>query len=157
MKKYWIIFILTTTSCFGGLGTLIYVNFFSPKIVVLDVKQMKEESPAVPDTSLQFQVDAIYPSNELNSNTDTVSWADVYVCTSFSKQDSLSGNTKFMLLDINTKSGLGDIKYTYYYSAVLKTEVFKKCRIKIPPGMANDVKEYKYRLTDVKLEYTATD
>jgi len=157
MRKYWIIFILATTVCLAGLGELIYVNFLSPRVLVFDIGRMREESSAVPDSVLKFQIDAIYPANKLNNSTDTVFWADVYLCTSFSKEDSLSGNTKFMLLDIKTKSGLGDIKYPYDYSAALKAEIFKKCRVKIPPGMVNDITGYKYRLADVKLEYTATD
>ena len=157
MKKYWIIFILATTSCLAGFITLIYVNFLKPRTIVLDINRMKEESHGIQDTSLAFQIDAVYPANELNNNTDTTCWADLYLCTSFSKEDSLSGHTKFMLLDINTKTGLGNIKYLEDYSTVLKKEIFKKCKVKIPPGIVNDIESYKYRIADVKLVYSVID
>lgn len=150
-------FILIISFCLTGLFAVIYVNFFRQRILVLDTSRLVEQAPEKPDTGFQFQIIAVYPANELNHNAETIPWADVYVCTSFSKEDSLSGHTKFMVLDINTKSALKDIKYLDDYSVALKKETFKKCRVKIPPGIVNDIKSYKYRLFDVKLEYSVID
>jgi hypothetical protein len=155
MKKYWVIFILTITVSLAGFATVIYKCFIQPKVVCLDIDKMKEENLNVLDTNKKFEVVAIFPANKINLKNDTIPWADVYVCNSFSKQDSLSGDTKFIILDIHTKADLENIKDIYDYTVFVKEEkVFKKCKVIIPYDQESSINQYKYKLGDVKLEFT---
>ena len=155
MKKYWVIFILTISVSLAGFATVIYKCFIQPKVICLNIGKMKEEGLNLLDTNKKFEVVAIFPANKINQDNDTIPWADVYVCNSFSKQDSLSGDTKFIILDIHTKVDLGNIKDIYDYSVFVKEEkTFKKCKMTIPHDMESSINQYKYKLGDVKLEFT---
>jgi hypothetical protein len=155
MKKYWVMFILITTLCLAGLAVIIFKCFIQPKVVCLNVGKMKEENLSVLDTNKKFEVVAIFPANKINQENDTILWADVYVCNSFSKQDSLSGDTKFIILDVHTKADLGNIKYIYDYTVFVKKEkAFKKCKVAIPHDQESSINQYKYKLGDIKLEFT---
>jgi len=155
MKNYWVIFILITTICLAGLGMIIFKCFIQPKVAYLNIGKMKEERLNLLDTNKKFEVVAIFPANKINQDNDTIPWADVYVCNSLSKQDSLSGDTKFIILDIHTKADLGSIKDIYDYSVFVKEEkVFKKCKVVIPHDQESIINQYKYKLGDIKLEFT---
>ena len=143
------------TVSLAGFATVIYKCFIQPKVVCLDIDKMKEENISVLDSNRKFEVVAIFPANKINQDNDTIPWVDVYVCNSLSKQDSLSGDTKFIILDIHTKTDLGNIKDIYDYTVfVKKAKVFKKCKVAIPHDQESIINQYKYKLGDVKLEFT---
>ena len=155
MKKYWVIFILAISVSLAGFATVIYKCFIQPKVVCLNIDNMKEENLGVLDSNRKFEVVAVFPANKINQANDTIPWADVYVCSSLSKQDSLSGDTKFIILDTHTKADLGNIKDIYDYTVFVKKEkVFKKCKVAIPHDQESSINQYKYKLGDVNLEFT---
>jgi len=124
MRNYWIAFIIIITFCLGGFGMIIYKCFIeSPKPVViyLKVDGLKEAGNLIiTDTP---DIVAVYPSNHINTINDTIPWADVYVCNSYNKTDSLSGDTAVMILDIHTRLDLKNTVFTLGDIKLIPTKI----------------------------------
>jgi hypothetical protein len=158
MRKYWIAFIVIITFCLGWFGTIIYKCFIEapkPVVVYLDVDSLKEAGNSIiTDTP---NIVAVYPSNHINTINDTLPWADVYVCNSYSKKDSLSGDTAVMILDIHTRPDLKNIVFTdesfgsYFQAGIQVGKKVNICRILVPPSKVDYIKRYRYKLGYVKL------
>jgi hypothetical protein len=123
-----------------------YVPYqLKPQVFYLNTERMKESS--VDDTSNGPAVDAIFPCNKINNINDSIPWADMYVCHTFNKSDSL-----VILLDTHTRKDLADIGDPHiYWTGIKLTRRFDKCKILIPPGVINKLKKYHYRYGIVTL------
>jgi hypothetical protein len=157
MRNYWIAFIVIMVFCLSGFGTIIYKCFIEapkPLVVYLNVDSLKEAGNLIiTDTP---DIVAVYPSNHKNTINDTIPCADVYVCKSYNKIDSLSGDTAVMVLDINTRLDLKDIIFAdksirnYFQAGIRGSKKINRCRILVPQNQV-DIKKYRYKLGDVKL------
>jgi len=95
---------------------------------------------------------SIFPCDVKNAGDEVIPWADLYICRSHNRSDSLSGDTALVLIDVHTKSGLYDIKNIDHYGATIKTAMgFKKCRVVVPANQIKKIKKYRYKFARVTI------
>jgi hypothetical protein len=156
MKNYWIAFILIVSLGFFGLGTIIFKNFIQkpkPQQFYLDLDSMQMAVGQVTNSPGQRpQVVAIFSCDMKNTSSEVIPWADLYVCRSYNKSDSLSGDTAIVFIDTHTKSDLHDIKNIDHYGVGIKmAQGFKKCRIMVPANQIDNIRKCRYRFAQVTL------
>jgi hypothetical protein len=156
MRNYWIAFIAITFIGFLGLGMIIFKSFIQKpqaKLYYLNLDSMQMAAGHVTDSPGKRPVVAsIFPCDERNTGDEVIPWADLYVCGSYNKSDSLSGDTALVFIDVNTKSGLHELKNIDHYGADIKiAQKFKKCRVMIPAGQIDKIRKYRYRFARVTL------
>jgi hypothetical protein len=121
-------------------------------VIYLDVDSMKESDNDIIDSLKGPAVDKIFPADHQNTKNDSIPWADAYLCRSFNKADSLSGDTVILVLDTKTDNSLDKIKYPEdYWTGLKKANLYKKCRIVVPPGLSVNFKRYSYKYASVSL------
>jgi len=156
MRNYWISFFLITVLGFCWLGTIIFKNFIQkpqPQLFYLNTDSMQMASSHVTDSaSRQLQVVSIFPCNTKNAAGKAIPWADLYVCRSYNKADSLSGDTAQLFIDVHTNSDLNNIKDPDHYGIDIKTsQNFKKCMVMVPANQISAIRKYRYRFAQVTL------
>jgi len=156
MRNYWIAFILIVSIGFFGLGMIIFKSFIQksqPQLFYLNVDSMQMAAGHVTDSTAQRpEVVSVFPCDKKNAGNEVIPWADLYVCKSYNKSDSLSGDTALVFIDIHTKLGLHGIKNSDHYGAGIKTEQsFKKCRVMVPANQIDNIREYRYKFAQVTL------
>jgi len=155
MKKYWVV--LTIVVIVGISIPIIIMNTVilqTPKLelVYLNTDSMREAGNGVVDSTMGPAIVSIFPCNKTNTINDTIPWANVFVCKSFTKTDSLSGDTIILLLDINTQKDFQEIKDpAIYWAGIKQTRKFNKCKILIPANEVDKLKKMRYKYSDVKL------
>lgn len=156
-KGYVILLIIVVAAGFSFIGIILFHDPVIVKqrseIVFLDIANLKEASDSIIDSQKGPAVDRIFPAGHQNSKKDTVPWVDVYLCHSFSKADSLSGDTLILILDTEIDNSLYKIKYPDEYWVYLKkkTRKYTKCRIMISPEQLAIIKNAKYKFANVEL------
>ena len=156
MRNYWIAFILIVSTGFWGLGTIVFKGRSQkpqPKLFYLNVDSMQMVTAPVVDTAGERPVVlSIFPCDEHNAGGGVIPWADLYVCRGYNKNDSLSGDTALLFIDIHIKSGLPDIKEIGRYGADIKIgQRFKKCRVMVPANQIDNIRRLRYRFAQVTL------
>ena len=156
MRNYWIAFILIISIGFFGLGMVVFKGFIQkpqPKLFYLNVDSMQMAAGHVPGSTDQRPVViSIFSCGKKNASDEAIPWADLYVCKSYNKSDSLSGDTALVFIDIHTKSGIDNIKDINHYGASVKTgQTFKKCKVMLPADQINNIRRYKYKFAQVTL------
>jgi hypothetical protein len=155
MKNYWVAFGLIVSIGLAGFGLIIFKCFIQesvPQLFYLNIDSMREAGRDLTDTTDKPAVSCVYPANKENV-ADAIPWADLYVCRSYEKSDSLSGDTVMVLIDVNTKIELKDLKDVNHYSANINPgKKYKKIRVLIPSNQTELIKRCRYKFGKVKLE-----
>jgi hypothetical protein len=158
MRNYWIAFILIVATGLAGVGMLVFKCFIrkpeseTPRIYYLNADSMREAGQNIVDSNKGPGVISIFPAEKQAEDNDSIPLADLYICRSFAKQDSLSGDTAIILLDVATSKYLtkeGDP--TQYWTGVKAAKKFKECRVFIPPSLFKSIKRYRYKYATVTL------
>jgi len=157
MKKYWIILILAVIIGFSFPLLVIYnaiPHAPKPVLVYLNTDSMKEAVNVVVDSVMGGpSIKAVYPCEETNKPGDTVPWADVFICRSYNKADSLSGDTLIVYLDTRTTDDFKVRDDINEFQAGIKPSArFGKCRVMIPTNQIDSLKHYRYKYGEVYFE-----
>jgi hypothetical protein len=124
----------------------------TPVVICLNLDSMKEASDSVIRTFDGPAVCDIYPARHQNDNNDIIPWADAYLCHTFSKADSSSGDTLVLLLDTKINSRLYRVKYpSEYWTGLKKASKFRKCRIMLTREQLTDIRNARYKFASVQL------
>jgi hypothetical protein len=149
MKKYWIILSLVVIVGISIPIVIVYNAIpHAPKsvLVYLNTDSMKEAGNGVVDSSLGPSIIAVYPAYQKNASGEKVPWADLLLCRSNNKADSLSGDTLIVFIDTETIENFSvreDIKD--FTAGITPSEKFKKCRVMIPPSLTDSLKHHRYK------------
>jgi len=147
---------LFTLIGFLGLGVIIFKSFIQkpqPQLFYLNVDSMQMAAGPVTDsTGKGLEVVSIFPCNVKNAGGEVIPWADLYVCRSHNRRDSLSGGTALVFIDIHTESDLKALKNINHYGTDIKiAQKFRKCRVRVPAGQIDNIRKYRYRFARVTL------
>jgi len=155
MKNYWIAFVLIVSFGLTGLSTIIYKCFIQKPesiLVYLNIEKMQEAGGSIADTN-SYELTSVFLCHQKNTINDTIPWADLYVCKSYGKKDSLSGDTALLFIDVHSKKEIEQLKNeTITYSLQYKTAPkYKKCKILIPADQLYNIKKYRYKFGNVEV------
>jgi len=150
MKKYWILLILVVIAGISIPVVIIHdAQPYIPKQVVpvlvyLNTDSMTEVN--VRDSVLWPAIKKVYLCGHKNAANDTIPWADAYLCISYNKSDSLAGDSLIIYLNPITPGELKDtIGVSQFLADITPCPRFKKCKLMLPPALAQSVKKYKYK------------
>ncbi len=108
MKNYWIAFVLITTTGLACLGIIIFKCFIQKpqlQLFYLNVDSMKMATKNLEDAKYNRPgVVALFPCDKINTGSETIPWADLYVCSTNNESELLSGDTALVLIDIHTRT-----------------------------------------------------
>ena len=155
MKKYWILFIVIVSIGVTGFGTIIFKCFIQKpqlKLYYLNIDSLREASDGVTDSTNRLSIVGIFPSQTRNIGNEAIPWADVYVCKSFNKKDSLSGDTAIILIDVTTKGYSKNTENVDHYRPdIIAEKKHNKCKVLIPANQIDSLKKFRYKFGNVKL------
>jgi len=157
MKKYWIILILVVITGFSFPVLIIYnaiPHAPKPVLVYLNTNSMKEVINVAADSVMSGpSIKAVYPCEEKNKPGNAIPWADVFICRSYNKADSLSGDTLVVFLDTHTTDDFEVRPDINEYQAGIKPSAkFSKCKVMIPPNQVDSLKHCRYKYGRVYFE-----
>ncbi len=93
---------------------------------------------------------ALFPCDKINTGSETIPWADLYVCSTNNESELLSGDTALVLIDIHTRTDLHDLKDIDHYGITIKpTPAFKKYRVMVPVSQINNIKKAAIKLGEL--------
>jgi hypothetical protein len=156
MKKYWTILILVVIAGISIPVLIIYKAVpHAPKrvLVYLNTDSMKEIGNWVVNSTHGPSIVAVYPAYENNDSGEPIPWADLFICRSTNKADSLSGDTLIVFIDTKTVENFKvreDI--TEFTAGVERSKKFKQCRVMIPSRLSDSLKHYKYKYGHVYIQ-----
>lgn len=154
MKGYWILLMLVVVGGFSFIGLVIFLGVGSEKTgpVYLNTGNMIEAGKEIVDSTMGPALISIYYCNEENIISDTIPWADAYVCQIYNKKDTLHIDTA-VILDIRTSKKSHRLKYSLnsYWTGLKEARSFKACRIMIPEDQRLKFKKYLYKYAGVTL------
>ena len=117
-----------------------------PVLVYLNTDSMKEGGDSVVNSHLGPSIIAVYPAYQKNVVGEKIPWADLFLCRSDNKADSLSGDTLIVFIDTKTIEDFkvrDDIKD--FTAGIEPSRKFKQCRVMIPPNLIDPLKHYRYK------------
>lgn len=121
-------------------------------ITCINIDSLKEAGDSIMAPLHGPGVDKIFPANHQNTKDDPIPWADVYLCHSCKKADSLSGDTLIMLLSTQINDKLSKIEYpTDYWTDLKKAHTFQKVKVMMPPEQLSLIKKARYKFVSVGL------
>jgi hypothetical protein len=155
MKRYWVILLSVTVIGFAIPGIIIYKglsHYKRTQLYYLNTSKMIEAGSGIVDSVTGPAISAIYPCDKTGSNNDAIPWADLYFCNSFTKADSLKGDTLEILLDIHVKPDLDGIGHPdNYWTGLKEGKKFRECKVLIPRDSISKLQKYRYKYADVTL------
>jgi len=164
MKNYWIAFVLIVSLGFIGLGILIYKCFIQkpeserPIVVYLNIEKMQEAGKTIADTN-SYYLASIFQCHKNNIAKDPVPWADLYVCKSYTQKDSLSGDTALLFIDLHPQEDIEPHQMPGIDRSVRYKPApnYKKCKVLIPASQLDNIKRYRYKFGNVKVDEELED
>jgi hypothetical protein len=156
MKKYWLILILAVIVGISVPVVIIYnavPHAPKPVMVYLNTDSMKEVGNWVVNSTHGPSIIAVYPAYKKNNSGEPVPWADLFLCRSSNKADSLSGDILIAFIDTKTVKNFkvrDDI--TEFTAGVEHAQKFKQCKIMIPLKLLDSLKHYKYKYGHVYIQ-----
>jgi hypothetical protein len=155
MKNYWIAFVLIVSLGLTGLVAIIYKCFIQkpeseiPRLYYLPTDSMREAGNKIADSAGMF---SIFPGDQIEKANNSIPRADLFVCKTFSRRDSLTGDTLIVLLDVKLPSFLYAQQHPLNFGTKLTpASKLKQCRVFIPPSLFNKIKHCRYKYANVEL------
>lgn len=153
MRTLTTIFIIVVATPFIIIGILVFkgcsYTYFRNQ-VYLNTSKMQEANYDVADSIAGPALISAYYCHKTIAKKDTVPWADVFVCQSSNKKDSLKVDT-IILLDTNLRNE-NEPKNPYnYWTGVREARKFSACKISITKDQIPLFRKYKYKYARVIL------
>jgi len=152
MKRYWIILILAIVIGFGGIGIIIYNASLTQSwpITYLNTNNSNEANK-ITESTYNLNVIKYFPCNKRNKQGDLYPWANLYVCKSLNKQDSLSGDSLIVLLETKTgRAYTQDDLINSFWITIKPSKRFLGSKVLLPTHEMDSLKGYKFRYGEIK-------
>ena len=154
MKAYAIALAIIVAGGFIFIGLVISGNFrqeAKEAPSVLNTESMREVDKRNADSTMRPAVIAIYLAGKSNASSNGTPWADVFVCATANRLDTLKTDT-ILLLDTRTGKNFGNLgDVAKYWIEIKSAKKLNQCRILIPENEVKKLKTYPYWYCNVQL------